>query len=278
MQKLQRLVPPFPELSDILSLIGEAGHRLAEIGAIEGAAGNISVFIGWQADPRRLFPVEETITLPEVVPELAGGLILVTGSGRRLREIGNDPSANIGAVVINTGGTTARLYTSHRRLFARLTSEFNSHLAVHRQQVMAGDLNFHAVIHAQPVHLTYLTHIKDYQNYTYLNQHLLRWQPELIVNLPEGVAVAPFFPPGSPELMAANIKAMEKYSVVVWGKHGVMARSAASVKRAADLIEYVETGARYECLNLSNGERASGLTVDEIRLVCERFNIQQTLF
>ena len=59
---------PFPELDELLSVIGEAGQRLSEIEATEGAAGNISIYIGWPVDPRRKFPIEETIELPEAVP------------------------------------------------------------------------------------------------------------------------------------------------------------------------------------------------------------------
>jgi len=273
-----RIEPPFPGLGEIVAVMGEAGHRLAEIGASEGAAGNISVYIGWPLDPRRRFPVEEEIELPEAAPELSGGLLLVTGSGRRLREIAQDPEANIGALVVNPDGRTGRFYASHRRLFARFTSELNSHLAVHRQQVPADDLNFHAVIHGQPVHLTYLSHLPEYQESLYLNQHILRWQPELIVNLPEGVAALPFRVPGSPELMELTLAAMRDHRVVVWGKHGVMARSAASVKRAADLIEYAETGARYEYLNLANHERAEGLASEDIQAICRAFSIEQGIF
>lgn len=273
-----RVEAPYPGLGEIIQLIGEAGSRLAEIGASEGAAGNISVYIGWPLDPRRRFPVEESIALPVALPEFAGGMFLVTGSGRRLREIGSDPEANIGAVVVNEGGTTARLYTSHRRLFARLTSEFNSHLSVHRQQVLAHDLNFHAVVHAQPVHMTYLTHVPGYLEQAYLNRRLLRWQPELIVNLSEGVGAVPFHVPGSPELMQATLASLRTHRVVVWGKHGMMARDSSSVKHAADLIEYAETGARYEYMNLVNGEKADGLTPEEIRRVCAAFNIEQNIF
>ena len=278
MLQATRIEPPFPSLGEILELMGEAGHRLAEIDASEGAAGNISVYVGWPLDPRRRFPVEETLTLPEPLPELAEGLFLVTGSGRRLREIGTDPEANIGAVLIDADGATARLYTSHRRLFARLTSELNSPLAVHRQQITAGGLNFHAMVHAQPVHLTYLTHIPAYQEQGYLNRHLLRWQPELIVNLPEGIGYVPFHVPGSRQLMDATLAALQTHRVVVWGKHGVMVRSHLSVKRACDLIEYAETGARYECLNLANGERAEGLLPEEVQAVCAAFGIEQTVF
>ena len=34
---------PYPELDDLLRAIGEAGRRVADIEASEGAAGNISV-------------------------------------------------------------------------------------------------------------------------------------------------------------------------------------------------------------------------------------------
>lgn len=269
---------PFPGLGEIIELIGEAGHRLAEIDASEGAAGNISVYIGWPADPRRRFPIEETLTLPEPLPELAGALFLVTGSGRRLREVQQDPEANIGAVRVDAGGQTARLYTSHRRLFTRLTSELNSHLAVHRQHILADQVNFHAIIHAQPVHLTYLTHVPGYQDEGALNRRVLRWQPELIVHLHDGIGYVPFSIPGSKQLMDATLEAMRQHRVIVWAKHGVMARSDASVKRACDLIEYAETGARYECLDLASGGKAQGLTPEEIRSVCEAFQITQCIY
>lgn len=269
---------PYPELSELMDLIGQAGRRLAEIEASEGAAGNISVYIGWPVDPRRQFPIEETIPLPTPVPELAGAAFLVTGSGRRLREIKDDPGANLGFIVIQPDGGTARQYSSPRRLFARLTSELNSHLAVHRDQAAGGKTNFHAVIHAQPLHLTYLSHIPRYQDQAYLNQHLLRWQPESIVNLPEGVGYIPFRLPGSPELMADTVDKLRRHRVVLWAKHGVMARSDQSVKRAADRVEYAEIGARYEYLNLTNREMGEGLSTVDILAICRAFNIQQTVF
>ncbi len=269
---------PYPELGELLGLIGEAGHRMSEIEASEGAAGNISVYIGWQVDSRRIFPAAETIELPEPLPEMAGSAFLVTGSGRRLREIIQDPAANLGFVRVDEGGRTGTLCTSPRRLFARLTSEFNSHLAVHRDQVQRTGTNFHAVIHAQPPHLVYLSHIPRYLDEAYLNRHLLRWEPEMIVNLPEGIGVAPFLLPGSPELMVATVESLRTHRVVVWCKHGVMARSDQSVKRASDRVEYAETGARYEYMNLHNNEMAKGLTDEEIRSICAAFNVNQCIF
>ena len=272
------LEAPFPALDEFLTAIGEAGYRLSEIEASEGAAGNISIYIGWPIDVRRRFPLVETIQLPEAAPELAGGTFLVTGSGRRLREVIEDPVANLGCVTVDADGRTGQLYTSPRRLFERLTSEFNSHLAVHHDQVIRVGTNFHAVVHAQPPHLTYLSHIPRYQDENYLNRHLLRWQPELIVQLPEGIGLVPFKIPGSSDLMTATLESLRKHRIVVWGKHGVMARSDVSVKRAADRIEYAETGAHYEYMNLVNHEQGVGLSAEEIRAVAKSWNLEQSIF
>lgn len=269
---------PYPELDDLLHMIGEAGRHLAEIEASEGAAGNISVCLRWPIELRSRFPLISEIQLPKSVPELAGATFIVSGSGRRLREIIDDPTANTACIVVNEGGHTGKLYTSYRRRFERVTSEFNSHLAVHYDQILSSGSNFHAVIHGQPLHLTYLSHISRYQDEKYLNTHLLRWQPETIVNLPEGIGFIPFEVPSSPELMAGNIESLRHHRVVVWAKHGVMARSDISIKRAADRIEYAETAAKYEYLNLTVGEIGDGLSVEELRAICKTFAIEQDIF
>ncbi len=272
------LTPPYPTLDEIIGLIGETGLRLAEIGASEGAAGNISVYMGWDVDPTPHFPVCEAFSLPTVAPELAGHAFLVTGSGRRLREISARPEGNLAFIRVEAGGKTAELYTSPARLFQKPTTEFNSHLAVHRDQIAHHGLNFHALIHAQPLHLVYLSHIPRYQDTYYLSRHCLRWQPESIVNLPEGIGFVPFLLPGSPELMFANVRSLRDHRIALWAKHGVMARSDASIKKACDLIEYAETGARYEYLNLTNHGLADGLTTQEIRLICDSFGVAQHIF
>ena len=98
------------------------------------------------------------------------------------------------------------------------------------------------------------------------------------MQLPEGIGLVPFKIPGSAELMAATLEALRTHRIVVWGKHGVMARSDVSVKRAADRIEYAEAGARYEYLNLTNAEQGEGLSVAEIRAIAQAFNVQQNIF
>jgi rhamnulose-1-phosphate aldolase len=268
---------PFPELGEILASIGEAGSRIAALGASEGGAGNISVCVGWPIEVRRQFPIATEIVLPLAAPHLAGQRVIVTGSGRRLRDLASDPAANLGVVLVHDGGETGTLHTSPRCLFDGLTSEWNSHLAVHDDTIARTGTNIHAVVHAQPPNLVYLSHLPEYLDEAEFNRRLLRWEPETIVNLPQGIGVLPFMVPGSAQLMAANVAGLRSHRVVLWGKHGVMARSDISVTRAADRIEYAETAARYEYMDILTGGRAEGLSIDEIKAVVTAFNVNTTI-
>src|SRR5690606_32592996 len=94
-----------------------------------------------------------------------------------------------------------------------------------------------------------------------------------IVALSEGIGVLPFLVPGSEAMMQANVEGLRDFQIVVWSKHGVMARSDLSVTRATDRIEYAETGAKYEYMNLLAGGVAEGLTRGETRAVATEFQI-----
>ena len=271
------LSEPFPELDEILASIGAGGSHVAAIEASEGAAGNISVYIGWPMEVRRRFPNVEQIPLPRPVPHLANGIVIVTGSGRRLREIQEDPTANLGAVLISPDGITGTLHTAPSRLFDNVTSEWNSHLAVHDDTIERTGTNFHAIVHAQPPHLTYLSHIAEFRNEQFLNRRLLRWEPETIINLPAGIGALEFMLPGSAPLMEANVESLRGHRITVWAKHGVMARSDISVKRAVDRIEYAETAANYEYMDLLIGGRAEGLSLEDLRAVVAAFDVKTTM-
>jgi rhamnulose-1-phosphate aldolase len=140
------------------------------------------------------------------------------------------------------------------------------------------DLKLHAIIHAQPLHLTYLSHLVDYQDEEYLNRHLLRWQPETILNFPQGIGVLPFILIGSAQLTIETMLALRDHHMVIWSQHGVMARADNSIFHALDLIEYAETAAHYEYLNLTAGGRSEGLAPEKLREVAKSWNIRQNIF
>lgn len=266
------------DLDRLLHQLGQAGKRLSDIGAAEGAAGNLSICLREPVEVLRYFPRVQTVDLPVSAPDLVGALLIVTGSGRRLRQVLEAPTANLACILVEAGGRTGKMFTAPDCQFARVTSEFNSHLAVHHDQMRSTDLKFHAVLHGQPVYLTYLSHLQAYQDEQYLNRHLLRWQPETILNFPEGIGVLPFMLPGSAQLTIETMLALREHRIVIWARHGVMARAQDSIFHALDLTEYAETAARYEYLNLMAGEPGDGLSPEHLRLISESWNIRQELF
>ncbi len=262
----------------LLKEMGEVGKRVSMIGAAEGAAGNISVCVRDTVELREYFPQVTWIDLPVPAQNLIGATIFASGSGRRLRDIAESPTTNLAAIIVEDGGKTGRMFTAIDCPFKRVTSEFNSHLAVHNDQMKLRPVKLHAIVHAQPKHLTFLSHRAQYQNEHYLNTHLLRWQPETILNFPEGIGVLPFVLPGSEQLMIESVVSLREHNLVVWSQHGVMARADDSILHALDLVEYAETAAEYEILNLSTGDGSSGLSPEHIRAVADSWNVKQKIY
>lgn len=261
------------ELDDWINSLAEVGQRMAEIGASEGAAGNLSVCLNADVQITNRFQIRKPYRLPIPTPGLAGMTVLVTGSGRRLRDVKMAPYENLGAVLIGEDGINSWLFTSQCCRFSRPTSEFNTHLAVYQDQMARSPSANLALIHSQPFYLTYLSHIEDYQDENTLNYQILRWQPEAMINFQVGIGVLPFEVPGSNDLMTASVNALREHELIIWCKHGVMARSSTGFEHAVDLIEYAETAARYEYSNLLLDDRADGLTPSELEKIAKAFGL-----
>jgi rhamnulose-1-phosphate aldolase len=271
-------MPPVRSVSEILEGIGEAGSRVAGFDGAEGAAGNISIFTSYALDLENRFTISEEIELPVPAPSLVGGFVIVTGSGRRLRDIARASESCIGVVQIHADGLTGTLYSAECREFARLTSEWNSHLGIHEDRVARTGTKEHFAVHAQSPNLVFLSHLPAYRDESFFNSRLLRWEPETIINLPMGIGVLPYLLPGSSDMMSANVESLRTHRLSLWAKHGVMARSDDSVGRAVDLIEYAETAARYEYMDLLSGGIAEGLSKTDLSEIVRAFKIPTTLY
>lgn len=268
-----------PTITDVLADMGAAGQRLDAMHAVEAGAGNLSVALRDVDGLDELFPnAEPGAPLPLAVPELAGYTILVTGSGCRLRDVAQQPTRTVSAFIIDPDGTTATWRYHHDRTFARPTSEFNSHLAVHADQIGRRGIAIHAVIHAQPPYLVQLSHNAALRNNTDFNKALFRWEPETIVQLPDGVEVLDFMVPGSDTLMENNVRGLRDHRMTIWSKHGIMVRSDVSSLDAVDKTEYAETGAMYEIRNAMEGGHGQGLLDSEIIAVIDAFGVDTPFY
>lgn len=263
-----------PDIDYWIREIGRVGKLLHEQGAAEGGAGNISLFLpsdttGLRGFCLARFPRVGEYHLPSGV-RLPHGTLLITGTRRRLRDIIEAPDSVLAAIQIEPGGSAWLHRSKNHRV--EPTSEVDSHIGVHAVQ-LAGAPQISAVVHAQPPNITYLTHIPEYRDQGRFNRQLYRWQPETIAMLPHGVRVLKFETPGTPHQGELTQDAMVKHKIVVWAKHGVIARSTAGPMEALDLIEYVEAAATYERFDIQAGRPADGLTLDEMRAIAKRFNI-----
>ena len=252
------LSQPYPDLDELIASIGEAGRRLSDMKATEGAAGNISIYIGWPVEVQRHFPQVEHIELPIPAPALAGKVVLVTGSGSRLRDILTDPDGTLAAVVVNPGGLTARMYTSPRRRFKRITGEFNTHLAAHQDEVARTNTNFQALVHAQPPHMVYLSHMEAYRDQAFLNREAAALAARNHRDITYGDGGAAILGTGfrcshggySKRLARARHSGVEQAR----GDFALIY----SVDHATDIIEYAEAAARYEYMDHAAGSLADG--------------------
>lgn len=263
-----------PDIDDWINEIGQVGKILHESGAAEGGAGNISLFLPAETTGLRgfclaRFPRDRAYSLPGDA-RLPHGTLLVTGSRRRLRDILRSPDTSLCAIQIEPDGSS---YLHHaKNVDIQPTSEIDSHIGIHAVQ-LAGAPRISAVVHAQPPNLTYLTHIPAYRDQGRFNRQLYRWQPETIAMLPNGIRVLPFEVPGTPRQGELTQDAMTRHKVVVWAKHGIIARSVSGPMEALDLIEYVEAAATYERFDIQAGRPADGLSLEEMRAITRRFGV-----
>jgi rhamnulose-1-phosphate aldolase len=256
--------------SQLIHELGTVGLDLTQLNAAEGSAGNLSAYAATLDGLGDAFESRIEYALPVEVPALAGGWVIVTGTGCRLRDLARAPKSNVGLLRIHADGKTATLQSQSG--FSP-TSELNSHLAVHNDHVARGQHAFHAVVHAQPRFLTYLSHQAAYQTMVELNRRLLRWEPETILTFPEGIGTIPFRVPGTDEMMIATTEALRTHRAVVWQRHGIMTRSAISMLKASDMVEYAEAAAHFEYLNLQLGEPSQGISPEEMKRMCDAWGI-----
>jgi rhamnulose-1-phosphate aldolase len=260
-------------IASLIGEMGETGRRMTVIDALEASAGNISVFVRQLDPPADPFHDQGIYALPVCVPQLASSWVIISGTGCRLRDISRHPAAAVCIIHIHAGGENATLFAAQGIL---PTSELNSHLAIHNDHAVGASL--HAVLHTHPPYLTYLSHLSDYKETLAFNRRIMRWEPETLIAFPDGIGVLPFEVPGTREMMESTLVGLRRHRAVVWSRHGLVTRAEGSIRKTGDMMEYIETVARCEYLNLLNPNPVTGLSDDELHRVAERFNLHQDFF
>ena len=220
-QKGKEMIRDNEKLMAEIGRIAEVAGYLWEKGWAERNGGNISVNVTelLTAEEKALPALGEAIVLEEAMTELAGHIFYVTGTGKRMRYVAQDPFGNGSIIRVAADGKSYDIIAEQRII---PTSELPSHLLMHNYVRSLGRDN-KVVLHTHPTDLIGMTHCKPFLDSEVITRTLWSMIPECRVIVPKGVGIVPYEIPGTLDLARATIKQLDKHDVVFWEKHGILA-------------------------------------------------------
>lgn len=265
------------EISVIVSNIADLGKYLWQKGWAERNAGNISVNINEYLTGDQISELQKNsgspISLDRTYAEVAGFYFLVTGTGKRMRDLATDPEHNALLIrVMEDGKGYQILSLSGMGGNMPPTSELPTHLAIHEQLIRTGSRE-RAVVHTHPNELISITQIRQFCNEKALNHLLWGMHPETMVIIPDGAGFLPYMLPGSQEIAEATLQKFENHKVIIWEKHGCFAIGR-DVFEAFDLIDTLAKSAQIYFQCRAAGHEPEGLTeekIAELKVLSKKF-------
>lgn len=211
--------------------------------------------------------------LSRAYPALAGDHVIVTGSGKHLRNAALDSKATFGVIELDEQGA------AWRRVWGleggRPSSELETHLAAYEAAEHAGDGASRVIYHAHCPNVIALSTVLDADIRTW-TRALWQCMTESIIVFPKGIGVIAWKVPGSSELASITCELMKTYKVCVWTQHGIMVR-AADFDEAFGLAHTVEksAGIYLQARAACGGVPPKHLVSDEqLRAVCARYGLE----
>jgi rhamnulose-1-phosphate aldolase len=253
------------KVSDTASWIWQKGWA-------ERNGGNISVNLtGLVRVPRELDGYEH-IPVRGYPKGSAGMVFFVKRTGERLRDM----------VRPGKGGAVVRMDERARGYHVLwegkgpggpgATSEFISHVLIHRDRVQGGS-GHRAVVHTHPTELIALSHNPDYnRDEKKLNRVLWSMLPEVRAHMPRGIAITPYTMPGSKKLALLTLKGLRRRDVVIWNKHGATA-SGKDAPAAFDYIDVANKGAAVLLRCLASRFEPEGIGEREMKRFEKEFGL-----
>lgn len=256
------------ELQSYYSEIADTAKHLWKKGWAERNGGNISRVIPLNVSQTPLACTKERIPLDRPLVGLANRIVLMTGTGTRMRDVAKNPEANISIVAVTEDGREYMLLSSN----IPPTSELPSHLHIHNFLQLNRE-NYCAIVHSHPTNVVAMSHLKSFNNSELLCNVLWKMIPETYVFLPKGIALLPYLIPGSHKIAEASVDAFSKGpDIIIWAKHGAFA-IAPDTNDAFDKIDLIEKSASIYLAAKATGEEPEGLTDGDIMELKKFYNL-----
>ncbi len=182
---------------------------------------------------------------------LGGSCFLVTGSGKYMRNVSEDPEGNLGILEISARGDAYRVVWGLPN-GVKPTSEFDSHYLCHVVRSAATGGKTRVMYHAHPANIVALTFVLPLTASAF-SRALWQSETECPMVFPNGVGVVEWMVPGGPEIAEATRQAMAEYDAVVWAHHGLFT-SGPDFDSAFGLMHTIEKAAQIRVLALAAGQ------------------------
>lgn len=271
---MKELIKQNKALKVLIHETSEIAGYLWQRGWAERNASNISVQITdifqKEISEYDTFPF---YSLPTTYPKLAGSYFLVTGTGKRMRDLARKPIQNLLILKLNEDASGYWIISQKVGQENFLpTSELLTHLGIH-QMVKERESSEKVVMHTHAHELVSLTHSKEFCNQAALNRLLWSMHPETVIFVPKGVGFVPYLLPGSADIASDTLKALKTHDVALWEKHGVVAIGK-SVADIFDVIDILAKSARIYFMCRSADIVPDSFTdaqLEELRKLSENF-------
>lgn len=219
----------------------EATRNLWHNGWAERNGGNISyrldeAEVQFYLDTDRILDEE---ALDFEIPELAGMIFLVSGSGKYFKNVWQNPADNLVILKVDNQGKKYQILWG-LETGGVPTSELASHLKCHAVRLRQ-DPEHRVILHTHSIAISAMSFVHDLDEDKF-TKSLWEMITECLVVFPDGVAVLPWMVAGTVELGEASAEKMETSRIVVWPHHGIMG-AGQSMDDAFGLVETAEKAA-----------------------------------
>lgn len=258
-----------------MEFINEVCKVSAELwrkGWAERNAGNISMRL--TADDRVMLGSSGSggswTALPKKIQGLGGDLILISGTGKYLKNIAGDPERNLGIIEINDSGEKYRTVWGFSD-GGSPSCELPSHLEVHSIKKTSVPDSKSTIIHTHPANLVALTYALELDTFS-LTRLLWEMHTECIAVFPEGIEFLQWMVAGSNELADATAGAFVKRNAVVWQYHGAFGWGR-NPDEVLGLVDTMEKAAEIYVKTASVGPVLNRLKAWQLAMIAERFSV-----
>ena len=250
-------------LDNLYEELSEISGYLWERGWAELNAGNISIRLTNVTESMLdNFSTSELIALPDAFPILANDFVLITGTGRRMRQISKQPKEHTLIVRLNSEGSAYKIYYTSLGKNINPTSELPTHLSCHAL-LKKSKPQCTTILHTHPNELVSFSHNPEMNSEEIINKTLWKMHPETVVAAIKGMGFIPYQIPGNKIIAEATIAKLADYEIIFWQKHGIFAVSN-SLTQAFDVIDVLNKAAIMYLQCKAAGYEPTGLSHNEI--------------